>query len=245
MKSAENVNEMEPEIKSSYDSGEKKRRRRKRLNRLDYLWMIPLYLLKEAGKLLIKYPYVLLALVIAVAATIFLKKLESTSSIKIEGTTQIGTTAHQIQSIKDIGQWEALAIECEEMVDTAEEHFFGNKSLVRIYTGTLRLGVDLRNAPDDWFTSRGDTAVIKLPKIILLNPEFINEARTRTFSEKGTWKAETNEALYRKAHDKMLERSFGEEQRRQAATNIAEKFKSMFHAFGYKHVEIETKDIDI
>ena len=235
---------MEPEIKSSYDSGEKKRRQRKRLNRLDYLWMIPLYLLKETGKLLVRYPYVLLALVIAVAAIIFLNKLKSTSSIKIEETRQIGATINQIQSIKEIGQWEALAIECEEMVDTAEEHFFGNKNLVRIYTGTLRLGIDLRNAPDDWFSSQGDTAIIKLPEITLLNPEFINEARTRTFSEKGTWNAETNEILYRKAHKKMLERSFGKEQRKQAYLNIVEKFKSMFQALGYKHVKIETENTD-
>lgn len=228
----------EPKIKSSYDSGKETRRQQRRRGRLDYLWMIPLYLLQQAVKLTVRYPYILLAIVIIVMAGAFWHKFKSTSSVKEEETTHIAATANQIQRIREIEQWEALAIECEEMTDTFEQHFFGDKSLVRIYTGTLRIGVDMRHAPDDWFTAHGDTAVLKLPPVTLLNPDFIDEARTRTFSEKGTWNAAVNEVLYRKARSKMLRRSFGTEQREQAERNIAAKFESMFRAFGYKHVEI-------
>lgn len=229
---------MEPEIKSSYDKERNRRNKRRWSHRMDYLWMVPLYLLKQIGTLFVKYPYVPLAIVILIVASVLFSKISKTSSIKVTTTEHIGTTTNQIQSIREIRQWEALAIECEEMVDTAEEHFFGDKNLVRIYTGTLRLGVDMKNATDDWFTAKGDTAFLKLPQITLLNPEFIDEARTRTFTESGKWNAATYEALYRKARSKMLQRSFGKGQRQQAARNITEKFESMFRAFGYKHIEI-------
>ena len=176
---------MEPEIKSSYDKERNRRNKRRWSHRMDYLWMVPLYLLKQIWTLFVKYPYVPLAIVILIVASVLFSKVSKTSSIKVTATEHIGTTTNQIQSIREIRQWEALAIECEEMVDTAEEHFFGDKNLVRIYTGTLRLGVDMKNATDDWFTAKGDTALLKLPQITLLNPEFIDEARTRTFTESG------------------------------------------------------------
>lgn len=214
---------------------------RRAFGRVRYLWKIPLRLLGQVARLLIKHPYALLAIVaaIALAAVIpALRKPGGLFSAEIPETLHIGATATQIQDIREIRQWEALAIECEEMTDTAEERFFGDKALTRIYAGTLRLGVDMREASGDWFTAKGDTAVLKLPPITLLNPDFIDEARTRTFIEEGDWNAETYEALYRKAREKMLRRSFGKGQRQQAAQNIAEKFRSLFLAFGYRHVEI-------
>lgn len=206
--------------------------------------MVVLYLLRNLVALCVKYPYVALAVVALIVASVLLGKLHSTSSVKIETTRNIDATANQILSIRDLRQWEALSVECEEMVDTTEKHIFGNKSLVRIYTGTLRIGIDMSSAPRNWFTARGDTAFLRLPPVVLLNPEFINEARTRTFSENGKWDAAVYEALYQKARIKMLQRSFGIQQRQQAQQNIEEKFESMFRAFGYKEVVVEWQKND-
>ena len=121
---------MEPEIKSSYDKERNRRNKRRWSHRMDYLWMVPLYLLKQIWTLFVKYPYVPLAIVILIVASVLFSKVSKTSSIKVTTTEHIGTTTNQIQSIREIRQWEALAIECEEMVDTAEEHFFGDKNRI-------------------------------------------------------------------------------------------------------------------
>lgn len=105
---------MEPEIKSSYDKERNRRNKRRWSHRMDYLWMVPLYLLKQIWTLFVKYPYVSLAIVILIVASVLFSKVSKTSSIKVTTTEHIGTTTNQIQSIREIRQWEALAIECEE-----------------------------------------------------------------------------------------------------------------------------------
>ena len=54
-------------------------------------------------------------------------------------------TDTQIASIQDIGQWELLTITDEEMADTTRTSFWGKSSLVRIYYGTLRLGINMKH----------------------------------------------------------------------------------------------------
>ncbi|MBQ7149971.1 MAG: DUF4230 domain-containing protein, partial [Prevotella sp.] len=83
-----------------------------------------------------------------------------------------------VQSIEQIGEWEFLAIHDEELVDTSYSSLFSEKHLIRIYKGTLRLGIDLREAKAGWLTTRGDTVIVKLPAIKLLDENFIDEAQT-------------------------------------------------------------------
>lgn len=83
---------------------------------------------------------------------------------------------------------------------------------------------------------KGDTAFLSLPKVKILNPDFIDEARTRTFYEKGVWNEEANEALYQKARKAMLRRNLTAAQTALAAENIRRQFESMFVSFGYKEV---------
>lgn len=200
-------------------------------------WKTPFVLLWRIMKFVARYPYVFLVVLIAVAAIVLTKKISHTSDVHIEHTAQIGSTLTRITRIKAIGQWEALHLSCEEMADTLEEHLLGNKNLVKIYRGTMIIGVDLDEAGHNWFTTRGDTAVLRLPRAKLLNPEFIDEARTRTFYEKGHWNADVNIALYHKARRGMLRRNLTPQTLATATRNIEAQFESMFLAFGYKAVE--------
>ena len=43
-----------------------------------------------------------------------------------------------------------------------------------------------------------------LPKIGLLDKDFIDEARTESFYESGSWKPSDRDALYKKAYRRML-----------------------------------------
>ena len=227
---------MEPEIKSNFDDIKRQGERGNRRSRLGMLLGVPVFLIGKLLTFVVKYPYVFLVAIIAVAAVWFANRFRSTSEIKVGHTEAIGRTTNHITQIKAIGQWEALHISCEEMVDTTEKHFFGDKNLIKIYRGTLIVGVDLSDAKKNWFTAKGDTAFLRLPKVRLLSPDFIDEAKTRTFYEKGSWNESASEALYEKARKAMLRRNLTSTQMNIAAGNIHRQFEAMFLSFGYKTV---------
>lgn len=91
------------------------------------------------------------------------------NSISIGTNQQIDITPTQIQSIKNIGQWSFLTINDEEMIDTVRTGFFSDDQLVRIYYGTLQLGIDMNDTSDEWITRSNDSIVILLPEVRLLD----------------------------------------------------------------------------
>lgn len=114
--------------------------------------------------------------------------------VTTERVERVTLTPTQIKSIESIGEWEFLAVSDEEIVDTVSHGFFGDSELIRIYYGTLRMGIDLRQARKGWIRLEGDTVCADLPPVRLLGNEFIDEARTQTFYETGTWTAATASA---------------------------------------------------
>ncbi len=158
------------------------------------------------------------------------------TTIAIEHNRAIDTTPEEIRALRDIKQWETLSINCEELVDTFDTDWKGNRQLVRIYTGTVRLGVDLTDAAPDWFTTHGDTAILKLPDIKLLDEKFIDEARTRSFYERGNWDAHTRQQLYDRARRAMLRRSLTPDNLELAQQNANEQFTSLMKGLGYRTV---------
>ena len=169
--------------------------------------------------------------------------LNKDNSISIEADRRIDITPAQIQSIKDIGQWEFLSIADEELVDTIDRGFFRDKELVRIYYGTLRLGIDMGKINEKWITITDSVVNVTLPPIELLDRNFIDEAQTRSFFESGTWKPDAREALYRKAYSKMLARCFTPENIDIAEKNAKVQFAQFMKALGFNNtiINIEKK----
>ena len=126
--------------------------------------------------------------------------------VTTERVERVTLTPTQIKSIESIGEWEFLAVSDEEIVDTVSHGFFGDSELIRIYYGTLRMGIDLRQARKGWIRLEGDTVCADLPPVRLLSNEFIDEARTQTFYETGTWTAADRKRLYLKASRIMRQR---------------------------------------
>lgn len=169
--------------------------------------------------------------------------LNKDNSISIEADRRIDITPAQIQSIKDIGQWEFLSIADEELVDTIDRGFFRDKELVRIYYGTLRLGIDMGKINEKWITVTDSVVNVTLPPIELLDRNFIDEAQTRSFFESGTWKPDAREALYRKAYSKMLARCFTPGNIDIAEKNAKVQFAQFMKALGFNNtiINIEKK----
>lgn len=151
---------------------------------------------------------------------------------------KIDITPTEIRSIENIGQWEFLAVSDEELVDSIKTGFFSDDELVRIYYGTMRLGIDLKKAQKDWIKVDGDTIDVCLPQITLLDERFIDEARTRSFFEKGTWTAADREAFYQKAYQLMRKRGMSKKNIEIAQANARQQFEQFMKSMGYQKVRV-------
>ena len=163
-----------------------------------------------------------------------------------DNTIEIGNSNDDIEisdahitSIRNIGEWEFMSINDEEIVDTIRRGFFGDDQLARIYYGTVRLGVNLHEAAEDWLTIDKDTIIAKVPKIRVLDEDFIDEARTRAFYAEGKWSAADYKALYKQAYRKMRERCLTPSNIKSAQSNGDIQIANLLHSMGYKHVKIE------
>lgn len=176
--------------------------------------------------------------VLLIAGFFWLKGVAKDNYIDLGSDQAIDLTPTQIQSMKAIGEWEFLSVSAEELVDTVRKRLFSDDELVRIYYGTLRLGVNMHQVEPGWIITNGDSIALKLPKIGLLDKDFIDEARTKPFYESGTWTAQDREALYQKAYRQMLQHCLTKENLKAAENNADQQLRDMMRAMGYKKVSI-------
>ena len=156
-----------------------------------------------------------------------------------EDTSEMIMTPSQIESIRRIGQWEFMAINDEELVDTVRKGFFSDDHLVRIYYGTLRLGIDLSDFDAQRISKHEDSLTVQLPAITLLDDHFIDEARTKSFHESGSWSNKDRQALYERARRKMKSRCITPATL-EGTRHLAEaQIRRLLMAMGYEKVSIK------
>lgn len=177
-----------------------------------------------------------------IAGILWVKGLTKNDYIDFGPDTKIDLTPTQIQSMKAIGEWEFLSVSVEELVDTVHKGLFSDDELVRIYYGTLRLGVNMHRVEPGWITTAGDSVMMTLPPIGLLDKDFIDEGRTKSFYESGSWKAADRDALYQKAYRRMLSHGLTQENLQAAEMNATEQLRNMMLSMGYKKVRIEFRE---
>lgn len=179
------------------------------------------------------------AAVAIVAVLVFrVTKAVGTSSVEITKNDSIDITPEVIRSIKAIGEWEFLAVSDEELADTVRRGLLSDDHLARVYYGTMRLGVNLHQAGPGWIKASGDTVVMTLPPITLLDNDFIDEARTRPFHESGRWSQTDRDALYAKAHRAMLRRGMTKANIAAAQENGEAQMRGMLTSMGFRHVTV-------
>ena len=179
----------------------------------------------------------ILVIVAAIIITLAVRNIRQ-SEVSIDVDDRIDVTPQQIESIKAIGEWEFLSIATEEMVDTVRKGIFSDDHLVRIYYGTLRLGVNMHHVEPGWIKRHGDSIDVTLPPIELLDRDFIDEARTKSFHESGRWSGQDREHLYQRAHRLMLSRCMTPQNIERARQMGETQFRQMMQAMGYRHVAI-------
>lgn len=182
---------------------------------------------------------IFLAVMAAVAISIVVIRCNNTNNgISLTSNNKIDITPTQIRSIENIGEWEFLTINDEEMVDTVRRSLFGNDELVRIYYGSVRLGINLKEAKHGWIKSQGDTVKITLPPIILLDNDFIDEAKTKPFIQKGKWSDQDRLAMYERAYIAMKSRCLTQSNIASARRNAETQFRALMRSMGFNYVII-------
>ena len=183
---------------------------------------------------------VLLALILILGGAFYWLTKDNEVSVVQEDKTTLSPT--QVESIENIGQWEFLSVSDEELIDTIRRGFFGDDQLVRIYYGTLRLGIDMKDVKKGWLQASQDSIVCTLPPIKLLDHNFIDEAKTKSFFEEGKWTGADRQAMYDRAYAMMKKRCLTPVNYQTARRNAKQQFKDMFKTMGFTNVRIEFED---
>lgn len=183
---------------------------------------------------------VVLVVVVVLVARHYINKVSSTSTMtEVVKDEKIDITPSQIRSIEQIGEWSFLEINDEELIDTVRHGFFSDDELVRIYYGTLRLGINLKEAHEGWLAMQNDTLCAILPPVRLLDNNFIDETRTRSFIETGKWTHYDRKAMYNRAVQRMRRRCLTKKNYQSARDNARVQFEQMLRSMGYDKVRVE------
>ena len=179
---------------------------------------------------------IILSLVVIVGGALYWLNKDNSAETSQQEKTQLSPT--QVKSIEAIGQWEFLSVTDEELVDTVRHGFFGDDELVRIYYGTLRLGIDMNDVREGWMQADGDSIHCTLPPVKLLDRNFIDEAKTRSFHEEGKWTGQDRQQMYDRAYASMKRRCLSKANMASAERNARRQFGAMLSAMGFKKVRI-------
>lgn len=189
-----------------------------------------------------KIAFALVGFALVVGMVGYVSWLMKDNQVSLDHTERIGITPVQVDKIKSIGQWEFLTIADEELIDTMRHGFFGTSELARIYYGTLRLGIDLRQVSEGWILMDHDTVVATLPAIRLLDDKFLDEAHTKTFYEEGKWTEDDKAALTRRACDAMKRRCMTADNVSLAQQNAKKQFESLLKAMNFSFVKVRFQE---
>lgn len=190
----------------------------------------------------LKLTFVVLIVGIVVYLISSIKTVVTTTNTTVPDVVKnekIDVTPTMIRSIEQIGEWSFLEINDEELVDTVRRGIFSNDELVRIYYGTLRLGINLNDAKEGWLSMSGDTLVAKLPPVRLLDNDFIDETRTRSFIASGKWSNVDRKEMYDRAARKMRQRCLTKKNYAAAQLNAKEQFGQMLRSMGFEKTRVE------
>lgn len=186
----------------------------------------------------LKIKIVTITILVFIAA-ILVWWLVSGTKLHLEKNGKLEITPTQIEKIRNIGQWEFLSVSDEEIVDTIRHGFFGDDELSRIYYGTLRFGIDLSETGENWITMDKDTVVVSLPAAKLLDENFIDEARTKSFIEDGKWTEADRAALTKRAIALMRKRCVTKQNLDKTEENARKQVTTLLKSMGFPYIRIK------
>ena len=85
---------------------------------------------------------------------------------------------------------------------------------------------------------RGDTLCATLPPVKLLDNDFIDETRTRSFIETGKWSHQDRMLMYNRADAMMRRRCLTRQNYQTARQNAKTQFENLLRSMGFEYVKV-------
>ena len=184
--------------------------------------------------------FLIAVIIVSVLLLRFLITCEDNMKHPTEKKAEVQRTPILVTSLQEIGKWEFLAIEDDEIVDTIRKGIFDDDALTRIYHGTIRIGVDMKKIrkKNIVYNEKDDILTVNMPEVELLNKKFIDEANTDSYIEDGKWSEQARKELLHKAEQKMLNRCMTPANIKNAEQNGKAAAQQLFKSLGYDNVEV-------
>lgn len=164
---------------------------------------------------------------------------DAAPKVEVTETTTIVETPNIIKSIRNIGQWEFLTINDEEVVERTHKNLIlSDDYLVRIYYGTMRLGIDFQELKEKAVKVDGDSISLTLPPVKLIDDDFIDEALTKTFYESGTWDNASHKNMYNEARENMMKYGMSRENLQHTRELAEAQMRQLLQGLGFKRITI-------
>ena len=112
-----------------------------------------------------------------------------------------------------------------------------------IYPATLHFGFDLSRCDSNSIRTHGDTALVVLPPVQILNKEghSVDEASKRTAIEEGEWSAVEMTTLRNRAEALMLRQCEYDECYAKAEKAGVSAVRAMMASLGFSHIEVKVR----
>lgn len=185
----------------------------------------------------------LLGLLIVGGVWIALRHVASDSGVAASDERRVELTPTVVDSIRAIGQWELASVSVTATVDTVRRRWLGlvTETLSRRYAGTLSVGINLARLPEDgsWHSVQGDSIVLTVPDVCLLDTNFIDESRTQTTAPHNSSFAEdsaTATAMLARARRRMAAEGLTCALRGDCQQRATQQLTQAFRAIGYRRV---------
>ena len=120
--------------------------------------------------------------------------------------------------------------------------FYGQSTaeIHSIYPGRIDIGFDLSKCDENWISTEGDTVVVNLPPVEILNKDswYIDEAKRQTPIEEGSWTAADYTKMARRANALIKRTCELEDCYKQAEAQGFKVVANLLRAFGYQNMRI-------
>ena len=115
-----------------------------------------------------------------------------------------------------------------------------------IYPGRIDIGFDLTKCEEDWIVTDGDTVIVSLPPVEILNKDawYIDETKKQTPIEDGTWTTADYNTMAQRANALIKRTCELEDCYKQAETQGFKVVTNLLRSFGYKNLKINIKTRD-
>lgn len=152
--------------------------------------------------------------------------------------TGIGAVA--LSDISPTMQLRTLSLQKELLVSQyrANPWYQTDEEIHVVYPGRIDIGFDLSKCQDDWLQLRGDSTLVHMPAVEILNKNSNYTGLADVKIEVGKWTAADMEALHRRANAQMLRSCEAEDCYRRAEELGAKALSDLLTTFGYKNITV-------